>query len=329
MWERRNRRRVVPRGTFAQLRLAEPVVAARGDHVICAPRRRSAGGTVLDPRRPGGSSRSGSQVLDKGTPAEIVPPSSTRRSAGASSRRAGCSSRGARRGARGDARGRRALLLGGVARGAARGVRRAADGRSWRRTRSIQASRSRSSCPRSRGRRYVANLLGVERRGAKVICPGARRASASARRRRPSSRQQLEQEGIGKLDDRQLGAFLEERGRLRRVGDGFAVSNDLYDRGRELLATLDPITLAAFRDALGVGRRTAQLCSSATTPTADAPARRHPHAAPLGGPEPGLLGWPPWSGTGPVAQPVFKTGEVWQPHAGSVRLRGRSVRRDP
>ena len=28
---------------------------------------------------------------------------------------------------------------------------------------------------------------------------------------------------------------------------------------------------------------------------------------------------------GPVAQPVFKTGEVWQPQAGSVRLRGRSV----
>ncbi len=28
---------------------------------------------------------------------------------------------------------------------------------------------------------------------------------------------------------------------------------------------------------------------------------------------------------GLVAQPVFKTGEAWQPHAGSVRLRGRSV----
>ncbi len=28
---------------------------------------------------------------------------------------------------------------------------------------------------------------------------------------------------------------------------------------------------------------------------------------------------------GPVAQPVFKTGEVWQPQAGSVRLRGRSA----
>jgi hypothetical protein len=36
-----------------------------------------------------------------------------------------------------------------------------------------------------------------------------------------------------------------------------------------------------------------------------------------------------WSGTGPVAQPVFKTGPVWQPHACSVRLRGRSVSRNP
>ena len=31
---------------------------------------------------------------------------------------------------------------------------------------------------------------------------------------------------------------------------------------------------------------------------------------------------------GPVPQPVFKTGEVVQPTAGSVRLRGRSVPRN-
>ena len=66
-----------------------------------------------------------------------------------------------------------------------------------------------------------------------------------------------------KLDDRELGAFLEAEGRLRLVGDGFAVSAALYDRGRELLPTLDAITLAAFRDALGVGRRTAQLAARA------------------------------------------------------------------
>ena len=46
---------------------------------------------------------------------------------------------------------------------------------------------------------------------------------------------------------------------MRRVGDGLAISPELYERGREALATLDPITLASFRDALGVGRRTAQL----------------------------------------------------------------------
>ena len=70
---------------------------------------------------------------------------------------------------------------------------------------------------------------------------------------------QLAAEEIVKLDDRELGAFLEAEGRLRLVGDGYAVSTALYDRGRELLPTLDAITLAAFRDALGVGRRTAQL----------------------------------------------------------------------
>jgi selenocysteine-specific elongation factor len=49
------------------------------------------------------------------------------------------------------------------------------------------------------------------------------------------------------------------RGSLRRVGDGWAVSTALYDRGLALLPTLPEITLAGFRDALGVGRRTAQL----------------------------------------------------------------------
>jgi selenocysteine-specific elongation factor len=43
------------------------------------------------------------------------------------------------------------------------------------------------------------------------------------------------------------------------VGDGQAVSPELYARGREALAALDPITLAAFRDALAISRRTAQL----------------------------------------------------------------------
>jgi len=39
----------------------------------------------------------------------------------------------------------------------------------------------------------------------------------------------------------------------------YLTADELYDRGREALAELEPITLAGFRDALGVGRRTAQL----------------------------------------------------------------------
>ncbi len=62
-----------------------------------------------------------------------------------------------------------------------------------------------------------------------------------------------------RLDDRELAAYLEEQGRLKRVGDGLAVSTALYERGLEALLTLSPITLAGFRDALGISRRTAQL----------------------------------------------------------------------
>ena len=69
----------------------------------------------------------------------------------------------------------------------------------------------------------------------------------------------LGREDIAKVDDSQLAAFLEDAGRLRRVGDGYAVSTALYDRGLELLPRLEQITLASVRDALGVGRRTAQL----------------------------------------------------------------------
>jgi selenocysteine-specific elongation factor len=64
---------------------------------------------------------------------------------------------------------------------------------------------------------------------------------------------------VVKVEDRRLAAFLEERGTLKRVGDGFAVSSSLYDRGLEQLAGLNPITIAGFRDALGTSRRTAQL----------------------------------------------------------------------
>jgi selenocysteine-specific elongation factor len=106
---------------------------------------------------------------------------------------------------------------------------------------------------------HVLNLLGVERRGAKAYLPGATAALGAREDAAADLVAQLAREEIAKVEDGQLAAFLEHEGRLRRVGDGFAVSTTLYDRGRETLAQLDTITIAAFRDALGVGRRTAQL----------------------------------------------------------------------
>jgi hypothetical protein len=105
----------------------------------------------------------------------------------------------------------------------------------------------------------VLNLLEVERRGAKAYRPGATAALGEREEAASALEAQLVQEGIAKVADKELAAFLEEAGRLRRVGDGYAVSRELYEQGRELLAQLDPITIASFRDAAGVGRRTAQL----------------------------------------------------------------------
>jgi hypothetical protein len=106
---------------------------------------------------------------------------------------------------------------------------------------------------------HVLNLLQLERRDAKAFLPGASAALGEHADAAAELEQQLVQEETVKVADKQLAAFLEASGRLRRVGDGLAVSAQLYERGLATLRTLDPITLPSFRDALGVGRRTAQL----------------------------------------------------------------------
>ena len=251
--------RVVRDGDFAQLRLAEPVVAARGDHVILRTETTVAGGTVLDPAPPRRLEPARLAVLDNGTAAEIV---RTLVNEPVSGR---------------DLQARGLLEPHELAEGLAT-VRAAGEhyfSEAWLEQLQAKAKERLATqlqrnpldpgvslaelLPAEAWAPHVANLLGVERRGAKAYLPGA---AASLGQRADAAAElelQLQQEGVAKVDDRTLAAFLEERGRLRRVGDGFAVSNDLYERGRALLATLDPITLAAFRDALGVGRKSAQL----------------------------------------------------------------------
>jgi selenocysteine-specific elongation factor len=251
--------RLAREGAYAQLRLVEPVVAARGDRVVLRTRTTVGGGTVLDPAPPRKLDTARLAVLERGDPEEIVralvhEPVSTR-----------------------ELQARGVLAPGELARGltAVRSAGEHVFSDAWlaelRATvRERLAARAASDpldpgvplaelLPPQPWAPHVLNLLEVERRGAKAFLPGATAALGEREQAALELESLLSQEEIAKVDDKQLAAFLEEAGRLRRVGDGFAVSTTLYDRGRELLPGLDQITLAGFRDALGVGRRTAQL----------------------------------------------------------------------
>ena len=98
--------------------------------------------------------------------------------------------------------------------------------------------------------------LGLELRGAKLYRPGAGPVLGERMAAAEALTAQLGVEPV-RVEDARLARFLEEQGRLVRVGDGFAISPAAYEQARAVL--VDGITLGQFRDALGVGRKTAQL----------------------------------------------------------------------
>jgi selenocysteine-specific elongation factor len=66
-----------------------------------------------------------------------------------------------------------------------------------------------------------------------------------------------------RIDDRRLAAYLEAEGKLVRLGGGFAIDPRTYEDARRALvdeaAREGSITLARYRDLLGISRRPAQL----------------------------------------------------------------------
>jgi hypothetical protein len=108
----------------------------------------------------------------------------------------------------------------------------------------------------------VVPLLGLERRGAKLYRPGATAALGAHAEAAAQLEAELGLEPV-RVDDAALARFLEEQGRLVRVGDGYAISAAAYEQARaalvEELEAEGRIALARFRDLLGVGRKTAQL----------------------------------------------------------------------
>jgi selenocysteine-specific elongation factor len=251
--------RVVRSGRFAQLRLREPVIAARGDRVVLRTDTTVGGGVVLDPAPPRRLEPERLEVLKGGDPEAIVRALVREPVSGA-----GLQARGLLAPAE---------LAGGLA-----ALEQAGDwyfSPEWldelrASVRERLARRAEESpldpglplaelLPPEPWAPSIAQLLHVERRDAKAYLPGA----APRLGEKAAAAEELEARLAGndavRLEDRELAAYLEEEGRLKRVGDGLAVSTELYDRGRESLLGLSPITLAGFRDALGVSRRTAQL----------------------------------------------------------------------
>jgi selenocysteine-specific elongation factor len=227
---------------FAQLRLAEPLVAARGDHVVLRAGTTVGGGTVVDPAPPRHASAERFELLARGDVAATVHE---------------------------PVREEAVVRLGSAA-----GLERA-DGwlfsRGWLdELRANLDAQLDGADPLDPGippppeawAPAIVPLLPYERRGAKLYRPGAvaelgARAEAAA-----ALEARLGLEPV-KVDDPGLARFLEEQGRLVRVGDGYAVSASAYEQARAALVAeceaTGRIALARFRDLLGVGRKTAQL----------------------------------------------------------------------
>jgi selenocysteine-specific elongation factor len=250
--------RVARLGPYAQLRLAGPVLAVRGDRVVLRTETTVAGATILDPLPPRGLDEQRLGALE-GAPQEIV-----RSLVDAPVPVAALRERG--------------LLAPSEIADGLQAVTRAGEhvyGEPWlaQLREAVEARLSAHAAanqldpglpiaellPDEPWTPHVLERLGLDRRDGKLYLPGAAaglgdRGSAAA-----ELEARLAREEIVKLADRRLGAFLEQRDALRLVGDGYAVGVPLYDRGRALLPELPEITIAGFRDALGVGRRTAQL----------------------------------------------------------------------
>jgi selenocysteine-specific elongation factor len=251
--------RVVREGRFAQLRLREPVVAARGDRVVLRAETTVGGGVVLDPAPARRFDPRRLELLEGGDAEAIVRALVHEPVTGAALQARGL------------------LPPAELAHGLA-ALEHAGDwffSREWLEeqrsaVRERLQERARTS-PLDPGiplgellraepwAPAVLQALQVERRDGKAFAPGAAPELGDQAAAAEELEARLGAEDLVRVEDVRLAGFLEERGTLRRVGDGYAVSEALYDRGRTTLETLSPITLPGFRDALGVSRRVAQL----------------------------------------------------------------------
>jgi selenocysteine-specific elongation factor len=227
---------------FAQLRLSEPLVTARGDHVVLRDRTTIGGGVVIDPAPPRHASLERMELVERGDVGAIV---------------------------------HEPVRAESVARlGELTGVEEAGGwvfARAWLdELRADFEARLDAADPLDPGvpppsepwAAAVVPLLGFERRRAKLYRAGSTAELGARAEAAAALEASLGLEPV-KVEDQALTRFLEERGTLVRVGNGYAVAASAFADARTALVTeLEAngrITLARFRDLLGVGRKTAQV----------------------------------------------------------------------
>jgi selenocysteine-specific elongation factor len=249
----------------AQLRLAEPVVAARGDRVVLRAETTVGGGRVLDPAPPRTPDPERLEVLAADDPVAII-----RALVHEPVREADLASR--------------ALLPPLELAAGLVAVEHAGDwyfSREWldqarREARTRLTLRAEAApldpglpagdlLPAAPWAGAIVPLLELELRAGKVYLPGTAPALGARAREAEALEAKLEQAGVSPVavEDGELARFLEAEGRIVRVGDGLAVDVRAYEEARRTLVEecerAGRITLARFRDLLGISRRPAQL----------------------------------------------------------------------
>src|SRR5213082_2262787 len=222
--------RVVRSGRFAQLRLDEPVVAARGDRFVLRTETTVGGGRVVDPAPPRRLEPERLDILERGDPAEIVsllvpePVTTTALQAMGLWTPAQLASGLAAANLAGEWAYRPTWL---------EGVRRV--------VRERLAERAEANpldpgiplgelLPHEPWAPSILPLLHVERRDGKAYAPGVAASLGNRAEAAERLEAELNAEGIAKADDAELAGNLEAAGRLKRVGNGFVVSSELYER---------------------------------------------------------------------------------------------------
>ena len=231
---------------WAQLRLASPAVAARGDRVVLRGRTTVGGGLVLDPAPPRHASPARFELLERGDLAALV-----------------------HEPVRADA----LRHLGGETNGLEHAGEWVFSAEWLEELRAALRARIEAADPLDPGipvpaelwAKDVLPLAGVERRGARLYLPGAVASLGERSGAAEALEAELATAGFTPIpvDDRELASFLEREGRLVRLGDGLALGTAAYEEARRLMVEeceqAGSITLARFRDLLGTGRKPAQL----------------------------------------------------------------------